>query len=97
MDIKPIESKSFEESIASSIGVVCGAGFETPAEALYLKKKLLVIPMKGQLEQHFNAASLKDIGVPVLKKLNKKNISKIKVFKVSLSFVLSLRVKSLRT
>lgn len=76
--IKPIESKSFEKSIASSIGVVCGAGFETPAEALYLKKKLLVIPMKGQLEQHFNAASLKDIGVPVLKKLKKKNVSKIK-------------------
>ena len=77
VEIKPIESKSFEKSIASSIGVICGAGFETPAEALFLKKKLLVIPMKGQLEQHFNAASLKDMGVPVLKKLKKKNISKI--------------------
>lgn len=43
-----------------------------------LKKKLLVIPMKGKLELHFNEASLKDIGVTVLKKHDKKNISKIK-------------------
>lgn len=76
--ISPIESDSFEKSIAGSIGVICGAGFETPAEALFLKKKLLVIPMKGQFEQHFNAASLKDIGVPVLKKLKKKNLLKIR-------------------
>lgn len=78
VDIIPIESGSFEKSIAACKGVVCGAGFETPAEALFLKKKLLVIPMKGQLEQHFNAASLQDIGVEVLKKLKKKNIFKIK-------------------
>ncbi|WP_152286994.1 glycosyltransferase family protein [Flavicella marina] len=76
--VKPIESETFEKSLSGAIGVICGAGFETPAEALYLKKKLLVIPMKGQLEQHFNAESLKDIGVPVLAKLKKKNISKIK-------------------
>lgn len=76
--IKPIESSSFEKSIASSIGVICGAGFETPAEALFLKKKLLVIPMKGQLEQAFNAAGLKEMGVPVLKKLKKKQLPKIK-------------------
>lgn len=76
--IKPITSKKFEKSIASSLGVICGAGFETPAEALFLKKKLLVIPMVGQYEQHYNAASLKDLGVPVLKKLKKKNLQKIR-------------------
>lgn len=76
--IKPIESTSFEKSLSGAIGVICGAGFETPAEALFLKKKLLVIPMKGQFEQHFNAASLKDIGVPVVKKLKKKHLPKIK-------------------
>lgn len=76
--VKPITSKKFENSIASSLGVICGAGFETPAEALFLGKKLLVIPMVGQYEQHFNAAGLKDLGVPVLKKLKKKNIQKIK-------------------
>ena len=78
VNVLPIESDSFESSIAGALGVICGAGFETPAEALFLKKKLLVIPMKGQFEQHYNAASLKDLGVPVLKKLKKKNLPKIK-------------------
>ena len=56
---------------------MCGAGFETPAEALYLKKKVMAIPMKGQYEQQCNAAALKTMGVPVIKKLKKKNIDKI--------------------
>ena len=63
--------------MASSHGVLCGAGFEAPAEALYLGKKLLVVPMKNQHEQHFNAASLKQLGVPVVKKVSKKNLEKI--------------------
>lgn len=70
--VKPIETKSFEKSITRCRGVICGAGFETPAEALYLKKKLLVIPMKGQYEQHINAAGLADLGVPVIQKLEQK-------------------------
>lgn len=75
--IQPINGKEFIKSIASSNGVLCGAGFETPAEALYLKKKLMVIPMKNQYEQQCNALALKEMGVAVLKKLNKKQISKI--------------------
>ncbi len=73
----PINSEGFEKSIASCTGVICGAGFETPAEALFLKKKLLVIPMKGQFEQHFNAAGLRDCGVPTLKSFKKKHLPKI--------------------
>lgn len=69
--VKPIETASFDKSIVQSRGVICGAGFETPAEALYLKKKLLVIPMKGQYEQHINAAGLADLGVLVLPKLER--------------------------
>lgn len=72
--IKPIDSSKFEKSLASCKGIICGAGFETPAEAIYLKKKLLVVPMKFQYEQHFNAKALEEIGVPVLKSLKKNNI-----------------------
>ena len=72
--IQPINSKNFGQSMASSSGVLCGAGFETPAEALYLGKKLLAIPMKGQYEQYYNAEGLKDIGISVISKLKKKNI-----------------------
>lgn len=58
--------------MATSTGVLSGAGFETPAEALYLQKKLLVIPMKGQYEQQCNAAALATLGVPVIKSLKAK-------------------------
>ncbi|MDV7186842.1 glycosyltransferase family protein [Lutibacter sp. TH_r2] len=75
--VKPIDSEKFEKSLASCKGILCGAGFETPAEAIFLNKKLMIIPMKYQYEQHFNAAALAEIGVPVLKSLNKKNIPKI--------------------
>jgi uncharacterized protein (TIGR00661 family) len=73
----PVEDDSFIKSMASSAGVLCGAGFETPSEALFLGKKLMVIPMKGQYEQQCNAAALKKMGVPVLKKLQSSQIKKI--------------------
>jgi len=66
---------------------LCGAGFETPAEAIYLKKKLMVIPMKNQYEQHFNAKALEELGVPVLKALKKKHIPKIEDWIESTDFV----------
>lgn len=74
----PVQNERFLESLATAEGVLCGAGFETPAEVLYLKKKLLVIPMKGQYEQQCNAAALKVLGVPVLKNLKIKQIEKIR-------------------
>ncbi|HRE52070.1 MAG TPA: glycosyltransferase family protein [Flavitalea sp.] len=73
----PINNEAFIKSMASSAGVLCGAGFETPAEALYLGKKLMVIPMKHQYEQHCNAAALEEMGVPVLKKLKSKKLERI--------------------
>jgi uncharacterized protein (TIGR00661 family) len=77
LSVYPVNNEAFSISMASAHGVFCGAGFETPAEALYLKKKFLVVPMKNQYEQHFNAASLKQMGVPSIKKVNKKNHVKI--------------------
>jgi uncharacterized protein (TIGR00661 family) len=71
--IQPINNKAFVKSMAESAGVLCGAGFETPAEALFMEKKLLVIPMKNQYEQQLNAAALKDMGVPVIKSLKPKH------------------------
>lgn len=59
----PVGKEAFNKSLISCHGIVCGAGFETPAEALYLKKKMIAIPIKGQYEQLCNAAALKKIGV----------------------------------
>src|SRR5690606_38174368 len=68
--IRPINNYDFISSFTSCEGIICAAGFETPAEALFLNKKLLVVPMKGQYEQLCNAAALKQLGVPVMKKLS---------------------------
>ncbi len=78
VSIQPINNEAFIKSMATSKGVLCGAGFETPAEALFMKKKLMVIPMKGQFEQQCNAAALKDMGIPVIKSLKLKHYEKIR-------------------
>jgi uncharacterized protein (TIGR00661 family) len=86
--IHPINNDGFINSLLNCKGILCGAGFETPAEALYLKKKLLVIPMKGQYEQQCNAAALKKIGVPVIKSLKQKHIATIQAWLDSDQFIL---------
>lgn len=77
ISVYPVSGADFIESVVTGSGVLCGAGFETPAEVLHLNKKLMVVPMKAQYEQHCNAAALKRLGVPVLKKIKKKSIKKI--------------------
>lgn len=72
VQIRPIENRAFITSMAGSTGVLCGAGFEGPAEALYLGKKVLVVPMSQQYEQQCNAAAIAELGVPVIKSLHSK-------------------------
>jgi len=62
----PASAEGFLQSMAASAGVLCGAGFETAAEALFLGKPLLVIPQQGQYEQACNAHCLADMGVCTL-------------------------------
>lgn len=74
INVYTINNDAFLKSLASCTGILCGAGFETPAEALFMKKKLMVIPMKGQFEQQCNAAALGQMLVPVIKSLKKKHL-----------------------
>jgi uncharacterized protein (TIGR00661 family) len=62
----PLDSQKFVQRFSSCTGIICGAGFETPAEAIFYGKKILVVPMKGQFEQDFNRAALKELGIPSL-------------------------------
>lgn len=71
----PIGQHSFTQSMITSLGVITGGGFETPAEALYLKKKLMCIPIKNHYEQYCNAAALNQIGVKTLKPSDMRNFS----------------------
>jgi uncharacterized protein (TIGR00661 family) len=64
--IFPVSNEGFNKSMASSEGLLTGGGFEGPAEALYLKKKVLMIPMSGQYEQQCNALAASKMGVPVI-------------------------------
>ncbi len=62
----PISNDLFNESLINCHGIITGGGFETPAEALYLGKRLMCIPIRGQYEQLCNAAALEKMGVKVL-------------------------------
>jgi len=75
VQVWPVSGTVFLDSLARSAGVLCGAGFETPAEALFLGKKLLVVPMKQQYEQQCNAAALAQMGVPMVKGLKDKQLA----------------------
>ena len=67
----PVNKEAFNQSLIHCEGIITGAGFETPAEALYLKKKIIAIPIKGQYEQMCNGAALEKLGVKVLEGLEK--------------------------
>lgn len=67
--IRPVSLEHFTISFTTCSGILCTAGFETPAEAIYMGKKLCVIPMKNQFEQACNAAFLKSMGIVVLDEL----------------------------
>jgi uncharacterized protein (TIGR00661 family) len=77
IQVYPLQSDTFLNSLATSKGVICNAGFGTTSEALFLGKKLLVVPMKTQYEQKCNAAMLKSMGVGVVKSIKKNNHEKI--------------------
>ncbi len=74
VDVRPINNKEFNESLASCAGILTGGGFEAPAEALFLGKKIIAVPMKGQYEQQCNAEALREMGVPVIVEINNKTI-----------------------
>lgn len=68
--VMPVNNESFNNSMASCTGLLTGGGFEGPAEALYLGKKVLMVPMKGQYEQVCNALAASKLGVPVIGEVN---------------------------
>lgn len=78
--VEPIDNQKFNESLASCAGLFTGGGFEGPAEALFLGKKLLVAPMKFQYEQQCNAYALKQLGIPVIWASNKNWLPVLKQF-----------------
>lgn len=77
VSFQPVDHERFIRSLEGCNGIICNAGFQTPAEALFLHKKLIVVPMKGQYEQQCNAEALKLLGIPVLKNFKRKHHHRI--------------------
>lgn len=69
--VKPITNEAYNKSLENCDGLLTGGGFEGPAEALYLGKKVLLMPMRDQFEQMCNAEAAKQMGVPVIYNIDK--------------------------
>lgn len=63
--IYPVGSSRWIEVLSKAPRAIIGGGFEGPSEMLYLRKKLLVVPMSNQYEQLCNAAALEKMGVQI--------------------------------
>lgn len=62
VQVKPINNQDYLLSLESCVGLLTGGGFEAPAEALFLGKKVFMVPMSNQFEQHCNAIAALDHG-----------------------------------
>ena len=74
----PVNNEAFNTSLASCEGLLTGGGFEGPAEAMFLQKKVMMIPMQGQYEQQCNALAASRMGVPVLQAIDDSFAAKVK-------------------
>lgn len=70
--LRPINNEQYLQSLASCAGILCAAGFGATTEALFLGKKLCVVPMKRQFEQQCNALALQQMGILSIKSLKEK-------------------------
>ncbi|QQL48815.1 glycosyltransferase family protein [Mucilaginibacter ginkgonis] len=68
--VLPVNNDAFNYSLAGCAGLLTGGGFEGPAEALFLGKKVMVIPMKNQYEQQCNAVAAARLGVKVVDQID---------------------------
>lgn len=51
----PISDELFIDSLKSSFGLMTTAGYESVAEAMFLEKPVLMVPVKGHFEQKLNS------------------------------------------
>jgi len=75
--VYPVSNEPFLDSFASCKGVICNAGFETCAEAMYLGKKLAAIPIQRQYEQQCNAMAMQEMGIKIFTDI-KSHIGKVR-------------------
>lgn len=57
-----LHDTKFLDMMARCKGLICTAGFESVCEAMYLGKSILTVPVKGHVEQYWNALDLVQYG-----------------------------------
>lgn len=58
LQFHPLSHSAFKQHLARADAVLSNAGFELISEALQLQKKIMVKPLRGQMEQASNALAL---------------------------------------
>jgi uncharacterized protein (TIGR00661 family) len=58
-------TEDFLEDLAGSRGVIASAGFSLLSECMYLRKKMLLVPLKNQYEQIINAQYIEQLGLGI--------------------------------
>lgn len=73
--LMPFSNKYFKKDLIACNGLITNAGFQLPAEAIYLGKKILCKPLLGQPEQEHNARILQKLNhATVCKEFTKEEI-----------------------
>ncbi len=62
---KKRSTEGFLGDLAASGGVISSAGFSLMSECMYLKKKMLLLPIPGQYEQIINAQYVEKLGLGI--------------------------------
>ena len=86
--IYPVDKLNWMKMLRQSSFAIMGAGFQGVSEMLYLKKKLLAIPMLAQYEQECNAKALSEMGVEVVETIDKNFKSRVRKWLASAEPVL---------
>ena len=69
--------KHYYTDFAHAKAVIVNGGLTTITEAIYLKKPVLAIPIRGQFEQVFNAKTIEDLGLGLyIKRTSEEGINK---------------------
>jgi len=62
---KKRSTEGFLADLAGARGVIASAGFSLISECMYLKKKMLLLPLAGQYEQIINAHYIQKLGLGI--------------------------------
>lgn len=78
-EMHPIHKLHFTEAMLGCKNALVAAGFGTTCELLHIGKKMVVVPMQYQYEQHCNATGLKKLNITTLPKITTDNMDRIEL------------------